>query len=402
MKGEGYMERVMILSIIVFTTMILIGLTVFLGNYFACFNEETRRIVRKMDHVRNYDEYCLWRKELRCHYLSLIPLINQKNVDWFYNRIYKKNNIKKIDRAEGLYHVLAPSLMACCVCFVCLSGVSWAWFNASKTSSISDVRSATYMVSVSAKKMSDESLVDVNLNEEDVYCISLERGNEYEITINATGTGENGFGSIFFEESNIINELEETSLAQLYTPNISSGNSFTFKIKVNSDGILYITQNWGTCALANEGNTLDSESVLELGTEQANLNMDNSENENDEVIVDSDETVDNPETGDEENEALPNEEDDTSVNPDDDVTNEIPVDGDNTDEPNENEEEDTSVDEEGSNYPTTEGEGSPLPDNNESKEEDNTNLNENEPQQSTDVEDESNLPNEVDTEEVSE
>lgn len=387
------MKRVMILSVIVVTTMILIGLTIFLGKFFAHFNEETRRIVRKMDHVRNYDEYCMWRKELRCHYLSLIPLVNQKNIDWFYHRIYKSNGIKKMDRAEGLYHVIAPSLMACCVCFVCLSGVSWAWFNSSKTSSISDIRSATYTASISAKKMIDESLVDVNIDEEGVYCISLERGNEYEITIHATGTGENGFGSIYFEESNIINELEEMSLAQLYTPNISSGNSFTFKIKVNSDGILYITQKWGTCALSNEENTLDCESVLELGTEQTNLSMDDSENENDEVIVDSDDTADDLEFDEEENdsvdegESLP--EDDTTLNPDENGT---PVDGENTDVPDENEEDDTSVD----------GDDSTLPDNNESNEGDDTNLNENESQQPTDVEDESNLPNEVDIEEVSE
>lgn len=387
------MERVMILSVIVITTMILIGLTIFLGKFFARFNEETRRIVRKMDHVRNYDEYCMWRKELRCHYLSLIPLVNQKNVGWIYNQIYKTNNIKKMHRAEGLYHVLAPSLMACCVCFVCLSGVSWAWFNSSKTSSISDIRSATYTASISAKKIIDESLVDVNIDEEGVYCISLERGNEYEITIHATGTSENGFGSIYFEESNIINELEETTLAQLFTPNISSGNSFTFKIKVNSDGILYITLKWGTCALANEGNTLDCESVLELGTEQTNLSMDDPENENDDVIVDSDETVDDPEIDEEENEAvddedesLPEEEDDTTVNPDENGT---PVDGENTDIPDENG--DTSVDGEDTNYPSTEGDDSTLPDDNE-----------NEPQQPTDVEDENNLPNEVDTEEVSE
>ena len=60
-------------------------LMVKLAAYIRHFNGETRRIIMKMQRAADEKEYCYWHKMLRCHYLCLIPFVNERNVSGAYS-----------------------------------------------------------------------------------------------------------------------------------------------------------------------------------------------------------------------------------------------------------------------------------------------------------------------------
>lgn len=256
---------------------VFISLLIIMIQFFKRFNDETCDITFKMQHASDMDEYYYWSKKLSRHYLRLIPFVKEKHSKWYRNQ--KQSLPEK--RSDGLYHILAPSLLSVVVCAMCLCGSSLAWFSASQTSNIANIVSATYTVEVTAKKAGN--LVNVTKST-DTYKIALESGGEYEITILAKGTANNGYCAIEFIENNGVrtvteNLQSESNSVLYYTPQIEKGNSFTFKVKANSDGELKITQQWGTCSLTDH--KIDSEAVLVLGTKAENNVIDNKE-DNDE------------------------------------------------------------------------------------------------------------------------
>ena len=106
---------------------VLVLLIAKLATFWKAFAEETRYICREMDHADSYREYRRWRGELRCHYLCLIPFVNEKNVMRLYRRIYHKGDYaKKEERKDSLVPLLMPSLLGVCVCLVCVCGMTCA------------------------------------------------------------------------------------------------------------------------------------------------------------------------------------------------------------------------------------------------------------------------------------
>lgn len=217
--------------------------------FFAKFSRTTRRIAEKIERAEDGAEYLRLRKELYCHYLCLIPFVNDRNVGRIYNRLFRKSKSRELrPRKDALGHLLAPSFVGLAVCAVCLCGATFAWFTSTQTSSVANIQTATYTVSVTAKKGDTE----ITVKEKSGYFkITLEAESEYIITLIADGNAKSGYCKTEFEET------------ERYTPQITPDNVFTFKVKANNDGDLIITPQWGTCTATD--NIITSETPLELG-----------------------------------------------------------------------------------------------------------------------------------------
>lgn len=209
------------------------------ASFIIKFNAYTRHITTKIQRAYGMDEYHYWRRELRCHYLCLIPFVTEWNVMWLYHRIYHKSrHVQKEKRSDGLYHILAPSVIGACICVVCLCGASWAWFAASQTSGVTTIQAATYTVTVHAVKNDTE--IAAALKAHNIYEIPVADGQKYSIKLSATGTASTGYAVIYFagDEDN-----------KTYTQQIPVDTDFDFTVHANGNNALVIEIQWGTCAL---------------------------------------------------------------------------------------------------------------------------------------------------------
>lgn len=225
-------------------------LMVKLAAYIRQFNGETRRIIMKMQRAADEKEYCYWHKMLRCHYLCLIPFMNERNVSGVYSFFFHQpKRIEKESRKDGVFHILAPSLAALCLCAVCLCGASWAWFTASSGVGAAKVQAATYAVKIEYK-------TDTGDWQEYADPISLVGGKTYKLRITPTGTATNGYCTV-----EIGNKTYQTN----QIPKDSS-LEFSVTVQANEGATLSITPQWGTGSGTNKINSGDT---IEYGTAQS-------------------------------------------------------------------------------------------------------------------------------------
>lgn len=231
-------------------------LMVKLAAYIRHFNGETRRIIMKMQRAADEKEYCYWHKMLRCHYLCLIPFVNERNVSGAYSFFFHQpKRAEKETRIDGVFHILAPSLAAFCLCAVCLCGASWAWFTASSGIGAAKVQAATYTVEI-------ECGHETGVWQDGKYQIRLDggkTGKTYELCITSAtsaGTATNGFCDVTIGDKTY------------QTYQIPKGSSFAFSVKVqgNENAKLTITPKWGTGSGTNIINPGDK---IEYGTAQS-------------------------------------------------------------------------------------------------------------------------------------
>ena len=211
-------------------------LMVKLAAYIRHFNGETRRIIMKMQRAADEKEYCYWHKMLRCHYLCLIPFVNERNVSGAYSFFFHQpKRAEKETRIDGVFHILAPSLAAFCLCAVCLCGASWAWFTASSGIGAAKVQAATYTV-----KIVCEPEPETGVWQDGEYQISL-YGNPddkktYNLCITSTGTTTNGFCDVKIGDKTYqIDQIPK-----------DSGFAFYVEVPANENATLTITPKWGT------------------------------------------------------------------------------------------------------------------------------------------------------------
>ena len=207
-------------------------LMVKLAAYIRHFNGETRRIIMKMQRAADEKEYCYWHKMLRCHYLCLIPFVNERNVSGAYSFFFHQpKRAEKETRIDGVFHILAPSLAAFCLCAVCLCGASWAWFTASSGVGAAKIQAATYAATIKYR-------IDQGDWQEYAGPIRLVGDKPYELRITPaeTATATDGFcdvtiGDITYQTAQIPKD---------------SSSAFSFKVQANQDAKLVITPKWGT------------------------------------------------------------------------------------------------------------------------------------------------------------
>lgn len=223
-------ENTVFIILTVLFVLVLISLVVLIGVFIVNFNKKTRFIIGKMNSADNRDKYAQLRKEFRCHYLCLIPFVNKRNVLNLYNLLFYKPKHKLVQkRTDGIWHIIAPSLMGFCVCAVCLCGATFAWFTSTQTSSVADIQTATYTVSVAVDK-------DIEVTKNNyAFEIPLESGETYVITITAIGTANNGYCEVAFGDKTY------------YTSQIEKGATFNFTVEAQESDKLTLTPQWGTC-----------------------------------------------------------------------------------------------------------------------------------------------------------
>ena len=245
-------------------------LMVKLAAYIRHFNGETRRIIMKMQRAADEKEYCYWHKMLRCHYLCLIPFVNERNVSGAYSFFFHQpKRAEKETRIDGVFHILAPSLAAFCLCAVCLCGASWAWFTASSGIGAAKVQAATYTVEIEYKTTDTDDWQPCE------YQISLHGPKTYNLRITAAETATTATKG--FCDVKIGDETYQTS-------QILKGSSFEFSVTVqgNETATLTITPQWGT---GSGTNIIDPTHPIEYGTAQSevqesSLTPDSSSGEN--------------------------------------------------------------------------------------------------------------------------
>ena len=244
---------VIILTVLIVSAFLLIVFK--LAEFFAEFNRNTRYILLEMNRAADSDEYRYWRRELRCHYLCLIPFVNERNVMQLYHRLYHRSKHAEKKRSDGLSHLLAPSVIGACICAVCLCGASWAWFTASSSAGTAKIQAASYTVSVTA--VQGESQLSANTAENGASIFALEADKEYTIEITPTGNATTGYCKVNFESKDY------------YTVQLPSG-TLLFTVYASNNGKLTVTPEWGTCAIASEDNAIEDGG--KIGTEAALTN----------------------------------------------------------------------------------------------------------------------------------
>ena len=230
---------VMILCVILFVA-IAVLIVAKIAEFFTHFNSDTRYITGEMSRAVNYNQYRYWRRELRCHYLCLIPFVTERNIMRVYRFFFHRGKHAQDEmRSDGMLHILAPSVIGICICAICLCGASWAWFTASIGSSTTKIQTATYSVEVidiEAVAGTGEADVRVTSVDNGISEITLESGRTYTVTLQAGGTAENGFCTVKFEGTDY------------YTKQLAPGVTLTFTVNASKDSIMTITPKWGTCA----------------------------------------------------------------------------------------------------------------------------------------------------------
>lgn len=251
-------ENGAVIPLIVLTVSAFLLLAIKFAEFIARFNRETKYIIIEINLATDSDEYRYWRRELRCHYLCLIPFVTERNVPKIYNFFFHRPKHAKIeDRSDGIFHILAPSLIGICLCAVFLCGASWAWFTAGTTAGTTEIQSSSYKL-----------LYQVN---EDTDTTELaEAGTSYTLTANvcviklkATGTA----GATGYCRVKVGNET-------YYTEQIFVDDTFTFTVNASAGTKIILTPKWGT--YSHTATIQDKGEIAAIGSHQSNTQEPNN------------------------------------------------------------------------------------------------------------------------------
>ena len=222
---ENDSGALIILTVLIVSAFLLIVFK--LAEFFSEFNRDTRYILAEMNRAADSDEYRYWRRELRCHYLCLIPFVNERNVMQLYHRLYHRSKHAEKKRSDGLSHLLAPSVIGACICAVCLCGASWAWFTASTSTGTMAIQSSSYKLFYQIGSDTTELAEADN-----TYTLTSDTT---VITLKATGTaGATGYCSIMVDGKTY------------YTEQIFADSAFTFTVNAAKGTEITLTPKWGT------------------------------------------------------------------------------------------------------------------------------------------------------------
>lgn len=232
-------------------------------SFFMEFNDVVRYITGEMRRAGDDDEYRYWRRELRCHYLCLIPFVTERNVMRVYKKVfYKPKHKTPVKRTDGIYHVLAPSVIGIFICAVCLCGASWAWFTSTTSAGMNTIRSATFQIS-------DVQVVDeydnnstVSPGEDGKY--TLDQGT-YTLSFKAAedNTSSKGYCCI------TVYKEDETAGTNYYTNNLGT-DTYTVTVYNNESGIaVKIEPFWGDVTYKVTDGTISSGYSITVGTAES-------------------------------------------------------------------------------------------------------------------------------------
>lgn len=140
---------------------------------------------------------------------------------WIKSVLYIPKHQKPTD--ENILRLLLPSLVGIVICMICLAGSTWAWFTANVQTKPQAIAAANYEIEVTI----DGGPVAAP--------ISLQVGQIYKITLTAGGTAAK-FGGYC--------KVEGDGKTR-YTEQMLPGETLTFTLIPDSDGIYTFTAVWG-------------------------------------------------------------------------------------------------------------------------------------------------------------
>ena len=241
--------------------MLIVKIVIFLRE----FNDVVGYLTGEMRRAGDDDEYRYWRRELRCHYLCLIPFVNEKNVMRVYKKVfYKPKHNTPVKRTDGIFLVLAPSVIGIAVCALCLCGSSWAWFTSTTSAGTNTIKSATFQIS-DVKITKGSAVTEVTIGDDGKYTSTLDANKTYTLSFNAAAdnTSSKGYCCI------TVYKGTETAGTNYYTNNIVNNDSYTVTV-VNYESTsitVKIQPFWGDVAKNLTGaNVIASEGTITVGT----------------------------------------------------------------------------------------------------------------------------------------
>ena len=222
---------ILLIVLIVFAfLLILIRFAKFVND----FGRGKQYLLNEMHRAADYNEYCYWRRELRCLYLCLIPFVTERNVMRVYPVFFHRaKHTTKEKRSDGLVHILAPSMLAICICAICLCGVSWAWFTASTSTGTAQIQSSSYKLLYQV----NEDATPTELAETGTAYTLPAGTTSITITLSATGTaGATGYCSIKIGDETYYTEQIR----------VNDTSEFTFTVKAAAGTQITLIPKWGT------------------------------------------------------------------------------------------------------------------------------------------------------------
>ena len=170
-----------------------------------------------------------WERELRCHYLCLLPFVNEKNVSGIYRVFFHKPRHAK-EKESVILRVLVLSFIGMGICAVFLCGATWAWFTATTSAGTAVIQPASYTVTVTAK--SDEENLNIAVKD-GVSTAVLEAEKKYTVTLTPGGTATAGYCKITLGGKDY------------YTGQLTA-DTLTFKVSAAKKQDLTVTPQWGS------------------------------------------------------------------------------------------------------------------------------------------------------------
>lgn len=252
-----------------------------LVSFFRRFFNDMRYICYQIDGANSCKDYRFWRRELRCHYLTLIPFVNERNVASVYRFFYKEKHDRQEKRRDSIVTLLMPSVLGICICLVCLCSMTWAWYKVSIQVPAQKITAAYYEVRVTSvtlipsqvavideaaadERLVDETVTDGTVIDETVTdktivdeivadegisgeetkirlrgsSCELEKGKSYLIKLTAYGTVTDCAGYCLIENAE--------GTVQYYTQTFAPGTTISFTLSPKETGDYTFTGIWGS------------------------------------------------------------------------------------------------------------------------------------------------------------
>ncbi len=160
-------------------------------------------------------------------------------------KFFKKSN------KSDIYLLLMPSVLSICLCMACLTSITWAWFSATATTSVTSITAAHFDINVTVSPVSPENqqaeqVIEFVSQQQDAttlpngnlkYDKDLKTGSyNIEITPTATSTAK-GYCIIVF--GNDVNDVK-------YVDFTSGKSPRTVGITLETDNNIKIISRWGS------------------------------------------------------------------------------------------------------------------------------------------------------------
>lgn len=187
--------------------------------------------------------------------LKLAQFVNHfsRKKQYLLTEMHRTKHAAKEKRSDGLMHILAPSMLAICICAICLCGVSWAWFTASTSAGTTAIQSSSYKLSY---RVGEDTAATELTEADNTYTLTADTT---LITLKATGTaGATGYCGIKIGDETYYTE-------QIF---VNDTSEFTFTVNAATGTEITLTPKWGT--YSHDATLHNGDVITATGSQQNN------------------------------------------------------------------------------------------------------------------------------------